>query len=751
MGKKSSVVKPGPVREQNLPLTQRRPILVAMAIVVFVLFILVFSQTAFNIKQIYPRSVEQTLFLVALSTLVFLLLVALTFVLLRNLLKLYAERQLGVLGSRFRTRMVVAALLLSFAPSLVMFMFAYGLMNRSIDKWFSGPVEQIQEDSGQVIKILSSYAGENASREAVEIAASPETQQSFETGNSAGVLHEFHRHQPTLQEGFAVAIMDGNLLAGWKMPGPWGELRNEFPPLPLIQNEPQKWTRANVQYLLAAAPVGSSGKILVGLPLPRDFAPLLEQMNKSQQSYLALGRQSKRIRGLYMLLLSLLTVLVLFAATWVSLYVAKLVTRPVAALAEATRKISAGHLGHRIDVSAADELGQLVSSFNRMAADLEISREKIEQSARALAATNTELEQRRRHIETILENIPTGVLSLDAERCVSHANQALQRMFWPNGGAPIAGITLRDVFPGDVAGDLTSLLRKADRMGVTTSQLEIPVSKHTLNVAVTASSVQHGKQRLGYVIVFEDFSELLKAQKEAAWREVARRVAHEIKNPLTPIALSADRIRRHLDKGSPPDEASLAVIQGCADTIAGAVETVRSLVNEFSSLARFPAAQLRPADVNDIIENTLGMFNGRLDGIAVERELAQDLPQAMADPEALKRALANLIDNAADAMQDSLLREIHISTALVETRDAVEITIADTGHGVTHDLKEKLFLPYFSTKKRGTGLGLAIVRRIMEDHHGSIRVEENQPLGARFVMELPVAEQLAISPLAVGN
>jgi two-component system nitrogen regulation sensor histidine kinase NtrY len=712
--------------------------LVAMAIAVFVLFILVFSQTAFNIKQIYPRSVEQTLFLVGLSTLVFLLLVALTFVLLRNLLKLYAERQLGVLGSRFRTRMVIAALLLSFAPSLVMFMFAYGLMNRSIDKWFSGPVEQIQEDSGHVVKILSKYAGDNASQEASEIAASAETQQSFATGNSAGVLREFRRHQPTLQGGFAVAIADGNLLAGWKMPGAWGALRNEFPPLQLIQNEPQKWTRGNTQYLLAVAPVGASGKILVGLPLPKDFAPILEQINKSQQSYLALGRQTKRIRGLYMLLLSLLTVLVLFAATWVSLYVAKLVTRPVAALAEATREISAGHLGHRIDVSAADELGELVSSFNRMAADLELSREKVEQSARAIASTNMELEQRRRHIETILENIPTGVLSLDAERRVSHINQALGRMFWPNGGAPVAGTTLRDVFPPDVASDLTSLLRKADRMSVTTSQLEIPVTKHKLNVAVTASSVQHGKQRLGYVIVFEDFSDLLKAQKEAAWREVARRVAHEIKNPLTPIALSADRIRRHLDKGAPPDEASLAVIHGCAETIAGAVETVRSLVNEFSSFARFPAAQLRPADVNEIIENTLGMFNGRLDGIAVEKELASGLPLAMADPEAIKRALANLIDNAADAMQDSLLRQIHISTTLVETKDAVEITIADTGHGVTHDLKEKLFLPYFSTKKRGTGLGLAIVRRIVEDHHGSIRVEENQPLGARFVMELPL-------------
>jgi len=719
--------------------------LVAMGVLVFVLFVLVFSQTAFNIKQLHPGSVEQTLLLVVLSTLVFLLLVALTFVLLRNLLKLYAERQLGVLGSRFRTRMVVAALLLSFAPAIVMFMFAYGLMNRSIDKWFSGPVEQIQQDSGYVAKILSNYAGDNARQEAAEIAASPDTQHSFETGNSAGVLHEIHRHQPTLEGGFAVAIADGSALASWNLPGPWGALRRELPQLSQVENEPQTWIKDNKEYVLATVPVHGSGRILVGLPLPKDFRPTLDQISKNQRSFLALSRETKRIRGMYMLVLMLLTVLVLFAATWVSLYVAKLVTKPVAALAEATREISLGHLGHRVDVSAADELGQLVSSFNSMAAELESSREKIEQSSRALADTNTELEQRRRHIETILENIPTGVLSLDAERRVSHSNQALSRMFWPNGGVPFPGSSLRDVFPLDVATDLANLLRKADRMSVTTSQLEIPVLRHKLNVAVTVSSVQHGKHRLGYVIVFEDFSDLLKAQKEAAWREVARRVAHEIKNPLTPIALSADRIRRHLDKGIKPDDASLAVIHGCAETIAGAVETVRSLVDEFSSLARFPAPHLRPANVNEIIENALGMFNGRLDGIQVETQLAHDLPQAMADPEAIKRALANLIDNAADAMQDSLLREIHISSSLVESKDAVEITVADTGHGVTQDLKEKLFLPYFSTKKRGTGLGLAIVRRIMEDHNGSIRVEENQPLGARFVMELPVAQA------AVGN
>jgi PAS domain S-box-containing protein len=360
-----------------------------------------------------------------------------------------------------------------------------------------------------------------------------------------------------------------------------------------------------------------------------------------------------------------------------------------------------------------------------------------------LTETNTELEQRRRHIETILENIPTGVLSLDPERRVTHSNVAFGRMFWPNGGAPMIGSTLREVFNEETAADLEHLLRRADRMSLTAAQFEIPVEKEKLNVSVTVSSVQHRKQRLGYVIVFEDYSELLKAQREAAWREVARRVAHEIKNPLTPIALSAERIRRHLERGLAPDQASLAVIHGCAETITEAVQTVRSLVDEFSSLARFPAAQPRPADINEIVEGTLAMFNGRLDGIQVEKQLDADLPLAMADPEAIKRALANLIDNAAEAMQDSRVREIHITTSLLEGRDGLEIMIADTGHGINREVKEKLFLPYFSTKKRGTGLGLAIVRRIIEDHHGSIRVEENKPMGAKFLVELPLAGEMA--------
>jgi nitrogen fixation/metabolism regulation signal transduction histidine kinase len=448
-------------------------------------------------------------------------------------------------------------------------------------------------------------------------------------------------------------------------------------------------------------------------------------------------------------LLLLLTVMVLFAATWFALFLSKFVTRPVEALAAATREISRGRLDYRVAVSGRDELGLLVESFNRMASELEHSRGQIVASARDLAHANFALERRQRLMETILESIPSGVLSLDAEARVTHANPALRRIFRhgasDGAGEPEfqPGAPLQQAVPAEVWEDLSHLLRRADRMGSVTSQMEIQGQRMQLNLAVTAASLEYSGQRLGYVIVFEDLSDLLKAQKQAAWREVARRVAHEIKNPLTPIALSAERIRRHLERGHPPEDASLAVIENCAKTIAGAVETVRTLVDEFSALARFPASHPQPSGINDIVESALHMFSGRLDGIRVQTLLAPDLPSVMADPEAIKRAIANLVDNAAEAMRDSLVREVQISTALLSSHDAVEVVVADTGHGVTQEMKERLFMPYFSTRNRGTGLGLAIVSRIVEEHGGSIRVEENRPVGARFIIELPLAHRVS--------
>jgi hypothetical protein len=601
--------------------------------------------------------------------------------------------------------------------------------------------------------LLSRYAAQNAAAEAFSIANSPETMRAFSEHNFASMVPVFHKHEPTLQGGFALAVFDGNVEASFAVPVSLGTLRSKIPSEQLESGTFPRLHLDQTDYVLASAASANHGLILVAMPLPKAFSDTVRQSEAHQERYLELSRERRQLRRTYMGLLLLLTVLVLFASTWLALFLSKLVTRPVAALAEATQEISRGRLDYRVEISAADEIGDLVRSFNRMAEELEASRGQIEASSQKLEIANVALEQRRRHIETILESIPTGVLSLNADRRITHVNQALLRLFHPlreDSGAPsiLIGARLDEVFSPEILADLDPLLRRANRMGTTTTQMEIDVQRSKLNVATTVATLHHEGRRLGYVLVFEDLSDLLKAQKQTAWREVARRVAHEIKNPLTPIALSAERIRRHLDRGTPPDAASLQIVDSCAQTIASAVETVRTLVDEFSTFARFPTAQPQPSNINLIVENTLSMFNGRLDGIKVNTCLAAGLPKAMADPEGMKRALANLVDNAAEAMQDSVVREINISTALVATRDAIELTVSDTGHGVTRELKERLFLPYFSTKQRGTGLGLAIVNRIIEDHHGSIRVEENDPVGTKFIVELPiVSEAIEVSAI----
>jgi nitrogen fixation/metabolism regulation signal transduction histidine kinase len=744
---------PVPASDPNTASRERRKsALVGMIVGIAVLFAVVFSQSWFNLTFLKPSSLEQTLTFAALSSLIFLLLVTLTFILVRNLVKLFAERRGGVVGSKFRTRMVIGALGLSFTPVIFLFLFAYGLMNRSIDKWFSRPVEEVREDTNQVKGLLERYAAEDAAAEARSIATSPEAQRAFSGGNFGALMTEFRRHETTLRGGFALAVArsgagargeDFAVDGAFNAPDAWPALREKLP-LEVLRGAGARSFELNGRsYMLAAVPVSDTGQVVVAMPLPQQFTATVQRIEESQHRYLELARQRKLVQRTYLGYLLLLTVLVLFAATWFALFLSKLVTRPVAALADAMEEISRGRLEARVRLAAADELGDLVASFNAMASDLESHRRQLEASTAELGEANAKLEQRRRQIETILESIPSGVLSLDAERRVTHASGAFSRMFRPVS----AGVALTQVFPQDVADELVRLTRKSDRMGATTSQFEIVVRGSRLDVAVTVASLRHGERHLGYVVVFEDLSDVLRAQKQAAWREVARRVAHEIKNPLTPIALSAERIQRHLQRGATPDSASLAVIAGCAQTIEGAVETVRTLVDEFSTLARFPNAQPQPANLNQIVENALNMFNGRLDGVTVVTDLAPNLPRVMADGEAMKRALANLVDNAAEAMQQALVREIHISTALLASRDLVEVVVADTGHGVTPDLKEKLFLPYFSTKQRGTGLGLAIVSRIVEEHRGSIRVEENSPVGARFVLELPVAagEGVAVS------
>ncbi|MGA2204163.1 MAG: ATP-binding protein [Terriglobales bacterium] len=742
---------PNPIRDETKT-SGRRAFVITLAIGAFLLLAILVSQASFNLKFISPDSNEQLLFFAGLSGLIFLAFVALTIVLGRNLLKLYAERRQGVAGSKFRTRLVVVNLLLSFLPVIAMFWFSYGLMNRSIDKWFSQPVEEVRADTAAMSTLLYDYAGQNAASEAQSIAQSDEFQRAYATGNFSETSAELREHIPTLEGGFVVALANGNAAASLNTPALWPAMKDHFPLQQALRGEHPHFQWGQTDYIVAAAPV-ANGAVLVAMPLPPKFAQTARQIQESQQRYIELAAKRKLFRRTYIGFLLLLTVVVLFASTWLALFLSKLVNRPVAALAAGTEAISKGQLDYRVDIRATDELAELVQSFNSMAEQLESSRRQIEASSRDVGAANEALESRRRYIETVLESLPTGVISIDAARRVTLANAAFSRMFYLERSeyvspASLVDQPLRDVVPADVLADLEPLLRRADRMGITAANMELDLPRARLNVAVTVSALSHAAEGLGYVLVFEDLSDLLRAQKQAAWREVARRVAHEIKNPLTPIALSAERIHRHLTRGTAPDAASLEVIRTCAETIRNAVESVRTLVDEFSALARFPASRPQPASLNNLVEAALTMFNGRLEGIRVRTELAHDLPAVMADPEAIKRAVANLVDNAAEAMQNAILKEITISTALVASHDAVELVVSDTGQGISRDVKERLFLPYFSTKQRGTGLGLAIVSRIVEDHGGSIRVEENKPFGSRFVIELPVAAETINAPAA---
>ena len=549
-----------PIRPKQKP--NRTPAIVALSICIFFLFAIIFAQATFNLTFLQPDTSEETIIFAAVSALIFLLFVALTFVLLRTLLRLYAERKTGALGSKFRSQMVLGALLLSLGPVIFLFLFSYGLMNRSIEKWFSRPVEDVQYRTNVIVSLLTQYAATNADAEAQRIAATPDAQKSFHTGNFSYMMDEFRRSELTLQGGFAFAIVDGRAEASFHAPEAW----------PLLQQQAAaeggigagKGVRHPGPDVRPGPRARRQRRDPGGHAAARKLLAVLRDLERSQQQYEDLRVQRRRLKRTYMGFLLLLTVAVLFVSTWLALYLSKMVTRPLVALAEATHEISRGRLDYRVDVQAGSEIGKLVESFNRMAADLEASRANIETSGRELADMNVQLEQRTRHSETILESVPSGVLSLDASRRVLHSNRAARRLLRLDEDPPRRAETLHDLFPADVVSDLEHLLRKADRMGSTTSQMEIVTPRANLNVAITAASLDStgqspsaSRQRMGYIVVFEDITDLLRAQKQTAWREVARRIAHEIKNPLTPIALSAERIRRHLERGTPPDAASL--------------------------------------------------------------------------------------------------------------------------------------------------------------------------------------------------
>lgn len=706
-----------------------------------------------NVDFLNPETYGETLFLTSLEGLLFLLLLLLLVLLFRTVLKTYAgQGSSGLVGARLRSRMVLGAVIITVTPAALMFLFSYYLMNRSLERWFSPNSSELRDDSMQVVLELAQYVASNARGEAESIAASGAL-----NAPPAQLRQKLAAHRVTLQGGFVeVYNKRQRMIADFQAPP-------ETTPVTVLSwvaSQTRKGTRmqgelsaillsvaqrtdvptlqiGNEQYVLGMAAAPSGRIIVAALPMPQGLNDTTAHIQASADEYWQLFRTRRSIRTMLSLILLLVTVFVFFTSVWLAVFLSKQITRPVEALADAMDEIAAGKYSHRVGTVATGEMADLIRSFNHMAADLETSRQLAESSQAQLTAANQSIEQRRRELEIIVETIPSGVVTLDGSGIVLQANHAFSELMARSAETTLVGERIEDLFPAECADEVASLIRRGQRMGAASTELECPSRGRTLHLAMTSARLELTHGRLGTVLVVEDTSELLRAQRQLAWKEVAQRVAHEIKNPLTPIALSAERIGRHLDRGQPD---STGIIRKCSEVILGCVGTLRTLVDQFSALAQFPASQPRPCCVNEVVDQALALFSGRLEGITLQRDLEPGLPLVMADPEALRRALANLIDNAAEAMQGSLLRVLGVHTAVSEDGSAVEIVVSDTGHGITDEIRERLFLPFYSTKHRGTGLGLAIAAKIVQEHGGSIRAESNTPKGSRFLLRLPLME-----------
>jgi two-component system, NtrC family, nitrogen regulation sensor histidine kinase NtrY len=669
--------------------------------------------------------------LIAVAFLVF------TLILTRSLVRLWVERRSGQLGSRFKVKMVLGAMGVSLGPVLFMFFFSYAIVNRTLILWFPQPLEIANEQSQTLLRHFETAEFDRLTRLAGATASRGSAEKNFLSQSEAVDL-------------FWIVDERGKITSSAEInksgdaPGNTNSsIPNAIPPEPvqMTLSGTQVWKVNGQLYLAGSAPL-KNGTLYVARRLPDDFPALYANIETQTQTYMQQRQQYRAYKREILLLLMGITLLLLFATTWIALFLSKRVTVPIQAMAEATREISRGNFDHHIEVQAQDELGTLVRSFNRMTEQLGEGRRQINEFTQSLEQAIEERERRRKLMEAILENIPTGVVSLDPSGDVARVNTAVSTIL---GDSARGAHTLPELVGDEAARAVLHLMRRSLRMGAASSEIEIATGGRLVRTAVTVTSLGPRRSNPGFIVVIDDLTDLLQAQKAAAWQEVAQRIAHEIKNPLTPIQLSAQRMLRYLDRSAAANPTAQRtefekLSAECAGLIEREVQTLESLVDEFSQFARFPAARLAPADLNPIVESALELFQGRLDGIIVSTDLADSLPSVKADPELIRQVVANLIDNAAESMEGAAIRRLRVSTRTESDGDAVVIEISDSGHGISPEDKEKLFLPHFSTKGRGTGLGLAIASRIIAEHNGTIRVEDNMPAGARFLIRFPAAE-----------
>ena len=689
-----------------------------------------------------------------LNSLTVILIVLLVFLITRNFWKILGERRRGILGSHLNLKFVAAFILIAFLPTTGLLLVSGYFISSSLETWFSLRVERALEESGDVAESAYASSKENALHYGQRIAEQITSARLLREDNLAAleefVLGKQREYKLGVVEVFSATGEELVAAANPEIPAAsFSRPDTDFVKSALAGQPATRVEEAGAGDLVrGAVPIRSTfrpeetvGAVVVNYFLPIPLTRKIATIRDTLADYREVQPKAGHIRTAYLLELTMAFLVILLLATWMGFRLAKGVTTPIRALAQGTAEVASGNLDVVVETNSDDEVGFLVTSFNRMIRDIKEARSGLE-------ASNSEVEQRRRYMEIVLRNIGAGVVSLDAEGRVGTINPSAQRLLGIPPGVGLVGRKLEEVITRpeqlevvqELQAQLVPGMRESIRRQV---QLSIGDEMATLLVTMTLLQDEDGR-RLGTVVVLDDYSQVVKVQRMEAWREVARRIAHEIKNPLTPIQLSAQRIRRRFRDqlaGEPEDR---KVFDECVGAITGQVETLKRLVDEFSNFARLPAANPKPDDLNGLVAEAVASYQGT-EGVEFVTRFDALLPRVGLDREQMRRVLTNLIDNAIAALDERRDRDgagepgrIEVRTVHDAPLETVRLEVADDGVGIRPEDRRRIFEPYFSTKHHGTGLGLAIVSRIVADHRGYIRVHENKPRGTRFIVELPV-------------
>ncbi|HXG51638.1 MAG TPA: ATP-binding protein [candidate division Zixibacteria bacterium] len=704
-----------------------------LVILVTTLMVLAFAFFEVQIPEASPESsLGNNIVFFLLININIILLLLLVFLVVRNLVKLVFERKRRILGSRLRVRLVLAFVGLSLVPTLLLFVIAGGFITRSLERWFDLQVEGALQGSLEIGQTYYQNSANNALFYARQLSRQI-TQQGLYEPERLSELKEFVRAKQREYNLGTVELFSRDhrqMVVAFNDQVPTGVTIKPEPEFLGRALRGLEVTRTQAlgegDVIRGAVPFSDRegriiGVVVVDYYVPKSITKRALEISRSYEQYKHLAFLKTPVKNSYIMTLLLITLVIIFVATWCGLYLAKGITVPIQKVAEGTHEVAQGNWDYQIEAPGDDEMGILVDSFNQMTRDLR--------------QVKTELERRGRFVETLLSNITAGVISVDRSGKITAWNRGAERMLGVQAGAALDR-GYEEVFREEPLRVLQEIVEGVKDQEAVEREIKLASADRILTLMVTAATLKDDESRsLGVMIFLEDITQIQKVQRMEAWREVARRIAHEIKNPLTPIQLSAERLRKRYARLL---EGNGAVLDKCTSTIIQQVDELKRLVNEFSQFARLPAARLARHDLNETVQEALFLFKEAHHRIRFHFNRGT-IPLLELDREQIKRLLLNLLDNAVAAVGDD--GEIRITTEHDQARGVVSLEVADNGCGLTPEIRERIFEPYFSTKKQGTGLGLTIVNQIVEDHRAHIRVRPNEPRGTTFTVEFPVRGQ----------